>query len=91
MVEKKARESSGRDAATGVVLGGERLKVLLALEESANAETDDWIWDTGAALMSPVQRSLARKRFPSHHGEGSGATEHPERVECRKTLRTARF
>ena len=51
MAEKKTRESSGRDAATGVVLGGDRLKVLLApVEASANAETVDWIWDTGAAL-----------------------------------------
>ena len=34
-----------------VFLGGDRLKVLLALvEASANAETEDWIWDTGAAL-----------------------------------------
>ena len=46
MAEKKTRESSGRDAATGVVLGGDRLKVLLAPVE----ETEDWIWDTGAAL-----------------------------------------
>ena len=44
MAEKKTRESSGRDAATGVVLGGDRLKVLLApVEASANAETEDWI------------------------------------------------
>ena len=51
MAEGKARESSGRDAATGVVLGGDRLKVLLApVEESANVQTEDWIWDTGAGL-----------------------------------------
>ena len=53
MAEKKARESSGRDAAAGVVLGGDRPKVLLAIvEEPADAETEEWIWDTGAPLMS---------------------------------------
>ena len=31
MAEKKTRESSGRDAVTGVVLGGDRLKVCLRL------------------------------------------------------------
>ena len=51
MAEKKARESSGRDAAAGVVLGGDRLKVMLApVEESADAETEERTWDTGAAL-----------------------------------------
>ena len=51
IAEKKAKESSGRDAAAGVVLGGDRLKVMLApVEESADAETKEWIWDTGAAL-----------------------------------------
>ena len=36
---KKAKESSGRDAAAGVVLGGDRPKVMLApVEESADAE-----------------------------------------------------
>ena len=60
MAEKKARESSGRDAAAGVVLGGDRPKVLLAIvEESADAETEEWIWDTGAALD-------VGERFPSH-------------------------
>ena len=45
MAEKKARESSGRYAAAGVVLGGDRLKVMLApVEESAHAETEEWIW-----------------------------------------------
>ena len=62
MAEKKAKESSGRDAATGVVLGGDRLKVLLALvEESADAETEDWIWDTGAAL-DVASAAVAGKR-----------------------------
>ena len=62
MTEKKTRESSGRDAAAGVVLGGERLKVLLApVEESANAETEDWIWDTGAAL-DVASAAVAGKR-----------------------------
>ena len=105
-MEKKARESSGRDAATGVVLGGERLKFLLALvEESANAETEHWIWDTGAAL-DVASAAVAGKKEVSfappilsaggvvnsvssvvvemadwRHGEGSGATEHPECVE----------
>ena len=53
MTEKKARESSGRDATTGVGSGGERLnaKVMISrVDESAEAETEDWIWDTGAAL-----------------------------------------
>ena len=50
MAEKKARESPGREAAAGVVLGGDRLKVMLApVEESADAETEEWIWDTSAA------------------------------------------
>ena len=62
MVEKKARESSGRDAATGVVLGGDRLNFLLApVEESANAETEDWIWYTGAAL-GVASAAVAGKR-----------------------------
>ena len=42
MAGKKAKESSGRDAAAGVVLGGDRLKVMLApVEVSADAETKD--------------------------------------------------
>ena len=62
MAEKKTRESSGRDASTGVVLGGARLKVLLApVEASANAETEDWIWDTGAAL-DVASAAVAGKR-----------------------------
>ena len=45
IAEKKAKESSGRDAAAGVVLGGDRLNVMLALvEESADAEIEEWIW-----------------------------------------------
>ena len=60
--EKKAKESSGRDAAAGVVLGGDCLKVMLALaEESADAETEDWIWDTGAAL-DVASAAVAGKR-----------------------------
>ena len=67
MAEKKTRESSGRDAATGVVLGGDRLKVLLApVEASANAETEDWIWDTGAAL-DVASAAVAGKREVSSH------------------------
>ena len=51
IAEKKAKESSGRDAAAGVVLGGDRPKVMLApVEESADAETEEWIWNAGAAL-----------------------------------------
>ena len=62
MAEKKARESSGRDAAAGVVLGGDRPKVILApVEESANAETEEWIWDTGAAL-DVASAAVAGKR-----------------------------
>ena len=62
MAEKKTRESSGRDATTGVVLGGDRLKVLLApVEASANAGTEDWIWDTGAAL-DVASAAVAGKR-----------------------------
>ena len=62
MAEKKARESSGRDAAAGVVLGGDRLKVIFApVEESADAETEEWIWDTGAAL-DVASEAVAGKR-----------------------------
>ena len=60
--ENKARESSGRDAAAGVVLGGDRLKVMLApVEGSADAETEEWIWDTGAAL-DVASAAVAGKR-----------------------------
>ena len=48
--KQKAKESSGRDAAAGVVLGGDRPKVMLAPVEELNAKTEEWIWDTGAAL-----------------------------------------
>ena len=62
MAEKKARESSGRDAPAGVVFGGDRLKVMLApVEESADAETEEWIWDTGAAL-DVASAAVAGKR-----------------------------
>ena len=62
MAEKKARESSGRDAATGLALGGDRLQVLIApVDESANAEIGDWIWDTGAAL-DVASAAVAGKR-----------------------------
>ena len=57
-----SKDDSGRDAATGVVLGGDRLKVSLALvEASANAETDEWISDTGAAL-DVASAAVAGKR-----------------------------
>ena len=67
IAEKKAKESSGRDAAAGVVLGGDRLKVLLApVEVSADAETEEWIWDTGAALdVASAAVAGKRERFPS--------------------------
>ena len=44
MAEKKAKESSRRDGAAGVALGGDRPKVMLAPVEELNAETEDWIW-----------------------------------------------
>ena len=63
MAEKKAKESSRRDAAAGVALGGDRPKVMLAPVEELNAETEDWIWGHRCPLTSPAQRSLARERF----------------------------
>ena len=58
---EKAKESSGRDMGTGVVLGGDRPKVMLAPAEELNAETEDWIWDSGAAL-DVASAAVAGKR-----------------------------
>ena len=46
---------------TGVVPGGDRPKVMLAPVEEPNAETEDWIWDTGAAL-DVTSAAVAGKR-----------------------------
>ena len=56
MAEKKAKEPSGRDAAAGVILGGDS-----PVEESADAETDIGSGTPAHPLTSPVQRSLARE------------------------------
>ena len=61
---EKARESSGRDAAAGVVLGGDRPKVMLAPVEELKAETEDWIWDTGAALDVASAAVAGKRGFP---------------------------
>ena len=58
LAEKKTRESSGRGAATGVVLGGDRLKVLLAPVDEVSECRD---WDTGAAL-DVASAAVAGKR-----------------------------
>ena len=80
IAEKKAKESSGRDAVAGVVLGGDRLKVMLApVEESADAETEDWIWDTGAAL-DVASAAVAGKR----------EVLHPSDFECRWRCKLSR-
>ena len=82
---KKAKESSGRDGAAGVVLGGDRPKVMLALVEEPNAETEDWIWDTGAALDVASAAVVGKRQVSfaplilsagcvvNRHGEGGGA------------------
>ena len=56
--DQKAKESSGRDAVTGVVPGGDRPKVMLSPVEEPNAETEEWIWDTGAALPFSELRNI---------------------------------
>ena len=33
-----------------IVFGGDHPKVMVAPVEEPNAETEEWIWDTGAAL-----------------------------------------
>ena len=53
--------SLGRNGAAGVVLGGDRPKVMLALVEEPNAETEDWVWDSGAALYV-ASATVAGKR-----------------------------
>ena len=55
IAETKTRESSGRNAATGVVPGGDRLQ-RLRIGSGTPAQP----------LTSPSQRSLAREMFPSH-------------------------
>ena len=60
-LSRKAKESSGRSGAAGVVPGGDRPKVMLAPVQEPNAETEDWIWDTGAAL-DVASATVAGKR-----------------------------
>ena len=59
MAEKKIRESSGRDAATGVVLGGDRLKVLLAPVVVEVAEIGDTV---KAAVLPNTPNALCAGR-----------------------------
>ena len=60
-------------AEAGFVLGGDRPKVMIATVEELSAETEDWIWDTGAALdVAGAAVAGKRERFPS-----------PFRFECR--------
>ena len=54
MAEKKTRESSGRDAATGVVLGGDRLKVLLAPVEQRMQRLRIGSWTPAQPLSAAV-------------------------------------
>ena len=53
--------SSGRNGAAGVVHGGDLPRVMLAPVEEPNAETEYWIWDTGAAF-DVASASVAGKR-----------------------------
>ena len=46
------RKITKRRAAAGVVLGSDRSKVVLAPVEELIAETEEWIWDTSAALVA---------------------------------------
>ena len=53
-------------AEAGFVLGGDRPKVMIATVEELSAETEDWIWDTGAALdVAGVAVAGKRERFLS--------------------------
>ena len=61
VAEKKAKESSDRSGAAGVVPGGDRPKMMLAPVEELNAEAEEWIWDTGAAL-DVASTAVAGKR-----------------------------
>ena len=53
--------SSGRNGAAGVVPVGDRPRVMLAPVEEPNTETEDWIWNTGAAL-DVASAAVAGKR-----------------------------
>ena len=52
--DQKAKESSERDGCGG------RPKVMLVFVEEPNAETEDWIWDTGTALDIAWQERFLR-------------------------------
>ena len=86
IAEKKAKESSGRDAAAGVVLGGDRPKVMLEpVEEPAEAETEEWIWDT-SDLKGVAGSGVAADDLVSSVGFIREVGDSADGRNCRRTL-----